>query len=175
MRSESRRGTVAALLVLLLVSAGGANLPAQQAPEDLARFPQSDLTIKSSGKSHKFRIWLADTARRKQQGLMFVRDLPADRGMLFVNEQPYVAGMWMKNTFISLDMVFIGADSRITEIRARTTPHSLEIIEPRAPVLAVLELRGGEAQRRGLAVGDAVSHPTLARNNPRSEKTTIGP
>ena len=159
-------------LLLLLASGGGPRLHAQQAPEDLARFPHSELAVKSGKQLHKFRIWLADTSSRKQQGLMFVRDLPADRGMLFVNDQPYIASMWMKNTYVSLDMLFIGADGRINEIRARTIPHSLEIIAPRAPALAVLELKGGEAARRGLAVGDVVEHPTLQRNNERRKKAT---
>ncbi len=162
-------------LLLLSVVAAGRPLQAQQAPEELTRFPLSELTIKSGktgAHTHKFRVWLANTDRRKQQGLMFVRDLPADRGMLFVNEQPYIASMWMKNTYVSLDMLFIGTDGRVQEIRARTTPHSLEIIAPQRPALAVLELRGGEAERRGIAPGDLVIHPTLARNPNRREKTT---
>ncbi|MEZ5474584.1 MAG: DUF192 domain-containing protein [Steroidobacteraceae bacterium] len=159
-------------LTLLLVALTSAAARAQQPPEELSHFPQSDLTIASHGKLHKFRIWLADNSRRKQQGLMFVRDLPADRGMLFVNDQPYIASMWMKNTFVALDMVFIGADGRIAEIRANTTPHSLEIIAPREPALAVLELRGGEAARLGIAPGDAVDHPTLRHNTGRRKKAT---
>lgn len=160
---------------MLLVVATGKPLHAQATAEELTRFPASELTIKSGpdgGASHKFRVWLADTDRRKQQGLMFVRDLPADRGMLFVNEQPYIASMWMKNTYVSLDMLFIGTDGRVQEIRARTTPHSLEIIAPRQPALAVLELRGGEAERRGIVPGDLVIHPTLGRNTNRRQKTT---
>ena len=143
-------------LLLLLASGGSARLHAQQAPEDLARFPQSELAVKSGKQLHKFRIWLADTSSRKQQGLMFVRDLPADRGMLFVNDQPYIASMWMKNTYLPLDMLFIDAKGRVVHIAAQTKPHSLDTISSNEPVTMVLELRGGEAGKREIAVGDRV-------------------
>ena len=105
-----------------------------------------------------FRIWLADTPPRQQQGLMFVRDLPAEEGMLFVERQSRVWGMWMKNTFVPLDMLFIDSRGRVAAIFERTVPHSLQTLSFPKPVKAVLELRGGETVRRGIRVGDRVEH-----------------
>ena len=137
---------------------------AQTAPlEDLAAFPSGTLTIADGRKvKHTFTVWLADTPQRKSQGLMFVRSLPATRGMLFVYEQPHDISMWMKNTYIPLDMVFIDASGRILQIVEQTTPHSLDKIRSNAPARAVLEIGGGEAKRLGLHPGQQVNHPALA-------------
>jgi len=88
--------------------------------------------------------------------------------MLFLADEPRVFRMWMKNTYIPLDMVFIGADGRIAKIAANTVPHSLATVSSDAEVAGILEIRGGEAARRGLHVGDAVSweHPSAASHSP---------
>lgn len=125
---------------------------------DLASYPRSTLQIASSGGTHAFDVWIADTPERQRQGLMYVRDLPSSQGMLFVNESPRVASFWMKNTYIPLDMLFIDARGRIVEIFANTTPLSLEPLGANVPVRAVLELRGGESARRGIRKGDRVRH-----------------
>ena len=132
-------------------------------PEDLAAFPRGKLEI-SDGKKVKltFDVWLADSPSRQQQGLMFVRALPDLRGMLFVHESPKPISMWMKNTYIPLDMVFIDAHGRIQQIVEQTTPHSLDTIRSNEPALAVLEIAGGEARRLGLHPGQHVAHPALA-------------
>ena len=136
---------------------------AQMGPiEDLDAFPSGNLEITDGKKfKHEFRVWLADTPQRQSQGLMFVRSLPADRGMLFVHEQPRPMSMWMKNTYIPLDMVFIDAQGRIQQIVEQTTPHSLALISSTEPALAVLEIAGGEAHRLGLHPGLRVVHPAL--------------
>ena len=128
--------------------------------QELSSFPRSELSIvRGDGASrHTFRIWIADTGERQMQGLMFVRDLPADQGMLFIHDRPRVASMWMKNTFIPLDMLFIDARGRIVTIHENTTPHSLDTLSSGRPVLGVLELRGGEVARRGIRTGDRVVH-----------------
>jgi uncharacterized membrane protein (UPF0127 family) len=167
--------TLCVALAIWLTCAAQATLAQNQPLEDLAHFPQSTLTIKSGKNSHVFQIWTADTPARKAQGLMFVRGLAADRGMLFVNEAPRVASMWMKNTYIPLDMVFIDANGKIAEIHANTTPHSLEIVSSRKPVLAVLELAAGEAAKRGLKPGDRVLHPALGTAPSRGKKPTNAP
>jgi uncharacterized protein len=131
--------------------------------EDLAAFPRGKLEITDGKKvKHTFEVWLADNSRRQAQGLMFVRSLPDLRGMLFVHESPKPITMWMKNTYIPLDMVFIDASGRIQEIVAQTTPHSLDIVRSKEPALAVLEIAGGEAKRLGLRPGQRVVHPALA-------------
>jgi uncharacterized membrane protein (UPF0127 family) len=131
---------------------------AQSAPLlELDAFPKTTLEIHSGQVVHQFDIWLAQTPPQQQQGLMFVRDLPENRGMLFIASPPRVFNMWMKNTYIPLDMVFIGSDGRIARIVERTTPHSLEIVTSGGVVGAILELKGGEAARRALRAGDRVS------------------
>jgi uncharacterized membrane protein (UPF0127 family) len=110
---------------------------------------------------HEFQVWLADNPQRQSQGLMFVRSLPAARGMLFVHEQPREFSMWMKNTYIPLDMVFISDHGRIQQIIEDATPHSLDLIRSDKPALAVLEIAGGEARRLGLHPGQKVHHPAL--------------
>ena len=128
---------------------------------DLSTFPRTALEIRSGPKRHKFEVWIADTPRQQMQGLMFVNSLPAQRGMLFVQREPRNVSMWMKNTYIPLDMLFIGADQRVVKIAANTQPHSLETVSAGEAVIAVLELKGGEAARRGIQVGDLVSWKLL--------------
>jgi uncharacterized membrane protein (UPF0127 family) len=166
-RAAAARGPRTAWVALLLMLATPFAAPALAQDEgqllELSSFPRSTLTIHSASRpdAHVFRIWLADTPPRHQQGLMFVRDLPAEEGMLFVDQKSRVWGMWMKNTFIPLDMVFIDARGRVAAIFERTVPHSLKTLSYPKPVKAVLELRGGEAARRGIRVGDRVEHPAF--------------
>jgi len=149
------------LIAALLL--GVTSAPAQVGPiEDLSAFPSAKLEIAAGKKAkHVFEVWLADTPARQAQGLMFVRSLPPARGMLFVHPAPRPISMWMKNTYIPLDMVFIDGRGRIQQIIANTKPHSLDLIRSSDPALAVLEIAGGEAQRLGLAPGQRVHHPAL--------------
>jgi uncharacterized membrane protein (UPF0127 family) len=126
---------------------------------DLATFAQSTVDIGKPPHVQHFDVWIADSPARQTQGLMFVRDLPAGRGMLFLEHDARPTSFWMKNTYIELDMLFIGPDHRIVKIAARTPPLSLDTINSDAPVIAVLEIKGGEAQRRGIHAGDHVSWP----------------
>lgn len=157
--NASRRLTsfLAATLLALVVVLTCRAEPRQGALIPLDSFPQSTLEIRSGTQKHTFAIWLAETPAQQEQGLMFVRDLPENRGMLFVAAQPRVFNMWMKNTYIPLDMVFIGKDGRIAKIAERTVPHSLATISSDVPVAAILEIKGGEAARRALHPGDAVN------------------
>lgn len=104
-------------------------------------------------------IEIAETSSEKAQGLMFRTELADHRGMLFPHDHAQNVSMWMRNTYIPLDMVFIRADGIIHRIEARTEPLSERIIEAGAPVTAVLELAGGAAERLGLKPGDRVRHP----------------
>jgi uncharacterized protein len=153
---------VAAFLLFQAIAGGATH--AQSGPlEDLASFPLGRLEINEGKKvKHVFEVWLADNPRRQAQGLMFVRDLPDLRGMLFVHEQPKEISMWMKNTYIPLDMVFIDDRGRIQQIIEQATPHSLAIIRSDKPARAVLEIAGGEARRLGLHPGQRVTHPALS-------------
>jgi uncharacterized protein len=131
---------------------------AQSGPiESLTHFPRTALDIVAHGHHNRFEVWIADTPSRQEQGLMFVRDLPASQGMLFPQASPQVANFWMKNTYIPLDMVFVGADGRVAKIIAEAHPFSLDVLTSDVPVIAVLEIRGGEAQELAISVGDRVS------------------
>jgi uncharacterized membrane protein (UPF0127 family) len=159
---EVFRGAFLAMCGFLIL---GSCMPsyAQTGPiEELSAFPSGKLEI-SDGKKLKldFQVWLADTPQRQAQGLMFVRSLPDMRGMLFVHDDPRPMSMWMKNTYIPLDMVFIDNKGRIQQIVEQTTPHSLALIQSKEPALAVLEIAGGEARRLGIHSGQHVSHPAL--------------
>ncbi|MGH8295986.1 MAG: DUF192 domain-containing protein [Steroidobacteraceae bacterium] len=125
--------------------------------ESLTHFPRTTLDIVSHGHRHRFEVWIANTTERQEQGLMFVRDLPANEGMLFPQSSPQVAHFWMKNTFIPLDMVFVGEDNRIAKIIANAKPFSLAVLSSDVPVIAVLEIGGGVAKPLGIHVGDRVS------------------
>jgi uncharacterized membrane protein (UPF0127 family) len=149
------------LIVALLL--GVTSAPAQIGPiEDLSAFPTATLEITDGKKTkHAFDVWLADTPARQAQGLMFVRSLPPARGMLFIHPAPRPISMWMKNTYIPLDMVFIDERGRVQQVIANTKPHSLDLVRSKDPALAVLEIAGGEAQRLGLKAGQRVHHPAL--------------
>lgn len=129
----------------------------------IATFERSELTIVSGGKRHLFQIEMAISAEQMAQGLMFRRQMAPDAGMLFLHREERELSMWMKNTFIPLDMVFIAADGRITRIAQRTVPQSLTTISSDGPAMAVLELNAGTAERLGIKPGDRVEHPGLRR------------
>ncbi len=126
--------------------------------ESLQQFPTSVLSIQTHKGPEWFNVWVADTPDRSQQGLMFLQWLPPDQGMLFPQDSPRVMHMWMKNTLIPLDMLFIDAKGRIIGIHERATPRSEDIISSPAAVKAVLELAGGECAQLGIRVGDQVRH-----------------
>ncbi len=131
--------------------------------EPLSSFPKSTLTIVTpDGRQHLFNIWVADTDPHREQGLMMVKSLAPNTGMLFIFDRPERVQMWMKNTLIPLDMVFIDTEGRIDSIAANTTPMSLKIIDAKNPVLAVLEIAGGSAATSGIKAGAIVKHPAFA-------------
>ena len=130
--------------------------------QSLQNFAKETVTVRSDGKVHRLTVEIARTAAQQAQGLMFRRRMAADAGMLFLHAAPRRARMWMKNTYIPLDMLFIAPDGRIDQIVERTTPHSLETIVSDNPVSAVLELNAGTASRLGLKPGDRLVHPAFA-------------
>lgn len=95
-------------------------------------------------------IEIADTEAQREQGLMRRRTLGYERGMLFIFPSESESGMWMKNTPLPLDIVFVNADSTVINIAERTKPFSLDPIEPDAPKKFVVEVRAGFADRHGL-------------------------
>ena len=114
------------------------------------------LTIETHGAEHHFRVELAVTETQQAQGLMHRKELDDDAGMLFVYPHASVRTMWMKNTPLALDMLFIGADGIIRKIARNTTPYSETIIIGPRHTQYVLELRAGTTRRLGIQAGDRV-------------------
>ena len=123
------------------------------------------LQIATAGGTRAFSVELAKTPAELDRGLMYRRSLPMGRGMLFDFGRVQAVAMWMKNTYVPLDMLFIGADGRIRRIAADTRPQSTDIIPGGDGVRYVLEVRAGTARKLGIAVGDRVSHPAIAANS----------
>lgn len=127
-------------------------------PVAFAQLETGPLTILSGEAEHSFTVELANDPEEVQMGLMNREELAADAGMLFDFGQPREANMWMKNTLISLDMLFIDPDGKVLAIAREAVPGSLRRINPGVPVKAVLELAGGRAAELGIEPGDTVHH-----------------
>jgi len=122
------------------------------------------LEIASKTGVHVFSVEIADTEPAREKGLMFRKELPAGRGMLFDFHREQDVSFWMQNTYIPLDMMFIRGDGRILRIVENAEPLSTKLIPSGGPVLAVLEVIGGTARRLGIAPGDRVAHPIFKGN-----------
>jgi len=108
---------------------------------------------------HVFSVELAKTEEQRRTGLMYRKELPEGRGMLFDFSPEQNVSMWMKNTYISLDMIFIGSDGRILRVAENTVPQSEKIIPSGGPAKGVLEVIAGTARKYGIKPGDRVAHP----------------
>ena len=149
------------VLCLALVAASTAGFgPAPAAAQiRLHTFERDQVTIETAeGARHHFEVELALNAEQQAQGLMFRRSLPEQAGMLFLYGKLRPVSMWMKNTRLPLDMLFIDAEGYIVRITERAVPHSLETIFSGVPVAGVLEVNGGTAARLGIQPGDRVLH-----------------
>ena len=123
---------------------------------------KSELSIiTSNGSKHNFLVEVARTEEEKKIGLMFRKTLAKNAGMLFLYKREALRLMWMKNTFIPLDILFIDKKGVIKRVVKRTTPHSLATISSRKSVLAVLELRGGITSSLEIKKGDRIEHPAF--------------
>lgn len=114
--------------------------------------------IESAGKAHQFQVEVADDDRERATGLMHRTELATDRGMLFDFKSPREVRIWMRNTFIPLDLVFTGRDGKIAFLHEHMVPHSEQSVGPSKPMLAVVELQDGTIGRLGLKVGDQLRH-----------------
>ncbi len=144
---------ILALLALASLCAGSAGALGKRAPVPFADLERSSIRVITASGRHDFKVWIADNERSRERGLMFIKSLPADQGMLFLFEGPRYAAFWMKNTYLSLDLVFIGPDGVVVNIARDARPLSLEPIESKAPVRGVLELVAGTAAKIGLTPG----------------------
>ena len=120
------------------------------------------LEIVSKTGVHTFAVEMAVTPEDQARGLMFRRELPEGQGMLFDFQREQETSFWMKNTFVSLDMIFIRADGRIHRIATNTVPLSERLVPSNGPVRAVLEVIAGTCKRLGIAPGDRVAHPIFS-------------
>lgn len=145
---------LAALLAAALLLAGA---PAAGARD--AAFPLDTLAVETAGGLHAFDVEIARTREQMTEGLMHRTVLPPGEGMLFLYEPPQRVRMWMKDTFVALDMLFVAPDGRIAAIAERTVPLSLTPVGPDVDVAGVVEVLAGTVERLGIAVGDLVLHP----------------
>ena len=148
--------------VSLLLFVGHSQSLAQAVPQQL--LPLEELTVQTGAGSFRFEIEIADTPLERQIGLMNRKSMPLNHGMLFDFQRTRVIEMWMKNTFIPLDMVFVKADGIVTHIERNTTPHSLQIISSQQPASHVLELNAGIANQIGLKPGHKLNHPLFTKS-----------
>jgi uncharacterized protein len=148
-----RRSMLAALSLLAVL------------PATTQRLPAADLqTLEIATKSgvRTFAVEMALTPEDQARGLMFRQSLPAGQGMLFDFKREQELSFWMKNTLISLDMIFIRADGRILRIAENTEPLSEKLVPSGGPARAVLEVISGTARKLGIAAGDRVAHPIFS-------------
>lgn len=154
-----------ALLLSLLLLLPACSQAVQPAPSPAAQpsvHPVSGLdfiplTVTTpAGKAHAFRVEVARTPEQQARGLMFRTTMGADEGMLFPYDQPRILSFWMKNTVLSLDIVFIGPDRRVINVADHAVPYSEASLTSAAPAIAVLELNAGRAEALGIVPGSKV-------------------
>jgi uncharacterized membrane protein (UPF0127 family) len=124
---------------------------------------RATLEIVSKTGVHVFAVEVVANDADRAKGLMFRKELPEGQGMLFDFQRDQEIAMWMKNTYIPLDMIFIAGDGRIRRIAENTEPMSERIIPSGGPVRGVLEVIGGTARKLGIAPGDRVAHPMFSK------------
>ena len=148
------------LLTVFAVSLGFA-LPAnaQEVQNTAIDFgPRENLTIVSNDTPHVFSIEIADTQPELSRGMMYRESVPPNEGMLFEFGEEKVVSIWMKNTGVFLDVIFVRADGRILKIEHSAKPYSLRSMTSEAPVTAVFEIAGGQANALGIRPGDILQH-----------------
>jgi uncharacterized membrane protein (UPF0127 family) len=148
--------------VALTLVAASMDTQAGGSPPPFPQLAKSELKVVSGTGTHCFQVWIAADDESRRRGLMFVRELPADHGMLFLFERPRYATFWMKDTPLSLDIIFVAPDGRVVNISHRTKPLSEDPVGSDAAVTGVLELLAGTAVRIGLKPGDRLVHPHFA-------------
>ncbi|MCR6734394.1 MAG: DUF192 domain-containing protein [Afipia sp.] len=150
LRSRKRPWRALAAVVLALLAVTSISAPAAEV---------QPLEIVTRSGVHVFTVEIAKTDEERATGLMYRKELAEGRGMLFDFSPEQPVSMWMKNTFIPLDMIFIRSDGRILRIAENTEPQSEKIISSGGLAKGVLEVMGGTARKYGIQAGDRVAHP----------------
>ena len=153
---------VIALSVLFWLLAFAAQPMPAGAQQGLSDFARDRVVLRTSaGQEYTFDVELAVTRQQQSQGLMYRPSLAREAGMLFIYRPARRVKMWMRNTAIPLDMLFIAEDGEVVRIVERTVPFSLTTISSGMPVRGVLEINGGTAARLGIGLGDRVMYPAF--------------
>lgn len=159
--------TARVTLLLLFPLAYSTTAPGSDTRSELETLPKERIVLetRASGR-HDYRAWRADRADTRASGLMYVTRLDDDQAMIFVYEEPQVVSMWMKNTYLPLDMLFVDARGCIVSIAEQTRPLSLKSIQSGSPVVLVVEIKGGGAAAHRAKIGDRVLRPEAAWPSP---------
>lgn len=124
---------------------------------------EGKLVLHTSTGDHGFKVEVVDTNESRAKGLMFVQELADDAGMLFDFKQEREVSFWMRNTFIPLDMIFVGADGVVKNVHVNARPHDVTGIPSEGPVQFVLEIPGGRSVEIGLKPGDTMEHDRVGK------------
>jgi uncharacterized membrane protein (UPF0127 family) len=158
--TTTRSFMIALILAALLPQGFAPAAAAGDAVIPLSAFPREALVIETrSARRHSFEAWRADTPATLQQGLMFVVDIRPDQAMIFVYEPPQHVTMWMKNTLLPLDMLFVDEAGCVAKTVRDARPGSLDTISADGQIALVVELKGGTAKALGIEAGDRVQRP----------------
>ncbi len=153
------RAVLSAVFCLVIALA----LPALAETPEPFDLPVEKLTVMAGGKEHVFTVEVASNDIERGRGLMYRTEMAEDAGMLFVFEGEGDRYFWMKDTPLSLDIIFLSADGTIVRVADNTTPFSEKIIPSRAPAKYVLEVLAGTSKRLGFAEGDKVATPSIGQ------------
>jgi len=147
------------MITILLAASFAIPASAQTAKDDVVDFgPPVPLTIMSENGAHTFSTEVADTLDKQARGMMYRETMDPDTGMLFAFEEPKIATIWMKNTSIPLDILFVRTNGKILKIEHSHKPYTLRSASSEASVAAVVELAGGRSRELGIRPGDLVKH-----------------
>ena len=145
------------LLVFLLLSFSFVVTADNLALKELGSWDSNIIKIHNSeGKIYKLDVYIADSNYKRKKGLMYIENLPINHGMLFKFDSPRVASMWMKNTQISLDILFVDENQTITKVHSKARPFNLNKIKSNNKVKWVLEMNGGLAKELNIKTGDSM-------------------
>lgn len=172
----SWRPLVAVTLLVGLCTPVSRAVPAPAGVLPLSAFPRERIAVetRSSFRRVLFDAWRAESPAEREQGLMFVRDeqMRPDQAMIFVYEPPQHVAMWMKNTLLPLDMLFVDDGGCVVTIKERARPQSLATIDSRLPVALVVEVKAGTVAQHGIRVGDRVLR--LEAGSPEASASCAG-
>lgn len=145
------------LLLFLLITSSFVTKAENYALQELENWEKNMIQISnSSGHFHTFEVYIADSNTKRKKGLMYIESLPNNHGMLFKFDSPRIASIWMKNTYISLDLIFIDKNQTIIKIHNNAEPFNLNSISSKLKVKWVLEINGGLAEELGINPGNKI-------------------